>query len=842
MMHTLLTRLVKYTATPVFILFALLSVPLTVEAAGEQSPVAFDSQSRFVINLESSTSAPKLTTWPSELAKYQSYRLYVTSRGKDGKTWYRLRMGFFSDYKDANQALTALKKHFPSAWLGRANQKEIDSSAASTIAPTLRSAGSSKATPLPTTVRKSRAAVADDPEASFAINLESDLKAFDLSKIASNEDMQRHQVYVTTFEIRGRTWYRLRLGFFPTQAEAVRMQKKLKALYPKAWVTKTPLPERLAASESAPPVKARPTDKQDKAASAEQALARAETTRPKQLNLPPLTDEQLTGLMTEAQTEMTANNLTRVIQLYTKVARYTDHAQAKEAQELLGLAREKNGQLAHAAFEYKRYLEQYPDGEDAARVKQRLAGVLTARADPRERLRATKDSQSKQKYPWRVNGGWSQFYRRDENKLSETADTVTSRSALDTDLNLSARRRSPNFDVRARLTTGYSYDFLQTPENDNSSGRLSSLNVDITHLASGLSTRLGRQSRNTGGVFGRFDGGLVSYQATKWGKVNVVAGYPVDSSRDGFQDERSLYGASMELGTFANAWEMELYYLKQLNSSYTEREAVGGELRYFSPSSSLVSLLDYDIFYNELNLASLLGNWRLRDTITLNASYNYRKSPLLNTRNSLIGQTFPYLKDLIGVVGEDVAHQLALDRTADSHSLTLGGSKALSPKTQFTTSLSASQILGTPATTAIPGLNDVEATPDGELNYFYNAQLIGNGLIKAGDLGSISVQYSDTGTAATYALALNTRYPLTQNWRVNPKFRTSYRANSDNDDTQYAFGPALRIDYKPLRHLRFETELGGNWATTTTTLVGTQDTQTQQTTSYYMFLGYRYDW
>ena len=55
---------------------------------------------------------------------------------------------------------------------------------------------------------------------------------------------------------------------------------------------------------------------------------------------------------------------------------------SKEAQEYLGLARERNGQLAHAKAEYRIYLAKYPEGEDAQRVRQRLDALVTAYQAP----------------------------------------------------------------------------------------------------------------------------------------------------------------------------------------------------------------------------------------------------------------------------------------------------------------------------------------------------------------------------------------------------------------------------------------------------------------------------
>ena len=47
--------------------------------------------------------------------------------------------------------------------------------------------------------------------------------------------------------------------------------------------------------------------------------------------------------------------------------------QSQAAQELIGEAREKNGEYAKARVEYELYLKLYPDAPDAKQVKIRLA-------------------------------------------------------------------------------------------------------------------------------------------------------------------------------------------------------------------------------------------------------------------------------------------------------------------------------------------------------------------------------------------------------------------------------------------------------------------------------------
>jgi len=68
--------------------------------------------------------------------------------------------------------------------------------------------------------------------------------------------------------------------------------------------------------------------------------------------------------------------------------------------------------------------------------------------------------------------------------------------------------------------------------------------VKLLDLGGGLSGRFGRQSQSSGGVLGRFDGGVVSYEIFPQLKIGGVFGYPVVSSDDrAFDTDKHFYGA-----------------------------------------------------------------------------------------------------------------------------------------------------------------------------------------------------------------------------------------------------------------------------------------------------------
>ena len=126
----------------------------------------------------------------------------------------------------------------------------------------------------------------------------------------------------------------------------------------------------------------------------------------------------------------------------------------------------------------------------------------------------------------------------------------------------------------------------------------------------GLRGRIGRQSRNTGGVLGRFDGLNLGYQLNEHLLFSTVFGKPAYSSSDGIDSSRSFYGASINYGPILENLDLGMFYIAQDVEGIQDRQAVGAEFRYFGTKQSLWGMVDYDIAYNELASAYLQGSWR----------------------------------------------------------------------------------------------------------------------------------------------------------------------------------------------------------------------------------------
>src|SRR6185369_6348290 len=95
---------------------------------------------------------------------------------------------------------------------------------------------------------------------------------------------------------------------------------------------------------------------------------------------PPLEPATLKTMLNQVRSAMSSHDYPTAIRILTKLQRQPEFPERARAQELLGLARERSGQLAHAKAEYEEYLRRYPQGEAAERVALRLRTLRAATA------------------------------------------------------------------------------------------------------------------------------------------------------------------------------------------------------------------------------------------------------------------------------------------------------------------------------------------------------------------------------------------------------------------------------------------------------------------------------
>ncbi|MCG7894306.1 MAG: hypothetical protein JAZ12_07600 [Candidatus Thiodiazotropha taylori] len=629
-------------------------------------------------------------------------------------------------------------------------------------------------------------------------------------------------LYSTKGEIEGSPIYRLRLGFFRTKQDAKRQLEAVRSFYPDAWIDTADIVERRQAFFER---------------GLEPGLDGQYMEEPELANV----DPRITKMMDMIRRTITAGDYAKAVRLLEALLEEPDNIYTQEALELLGLSRERNGQIAHAKGEYRLYLEKYPEGEDAERVMQRLLGLETAPQRPKETLRKRPkpgepgSEEEEERAIWDVYGSFSQNYRRDkiDSPFVEDEDSI-SRSEIESFVDFNARRRSEDYDMRMKVTGSYIYDLLDDGENDTT---LSDAYIDVEHLDSRTSAKFGRQRLRSSGILNRFDGLVLGYELTPDINIRASAGLPVERSRDTFlHDHKQFAGISGDFSSIFENWDASLFFVEQRVDGLVDRRAVGGEVRYYDPQKSMFSLVDYDIFHKELGIFMLQTNLRLESKTSLYLNLDYRTSPILMTSNALSGQSDPdsflpieSIEELQDFYSDDEIYDLALDRTAKSTSISLGVTHPFSDTLQLSGDFTASKTGETPAS------GGVLATDATDTEFFYSFQVIKNDLLKQGDIGVFTLRYSDSDTSDTYRVGVSSRYPITNAWRVNPRLDVSYRENKENEGTRFTVSPFLRMDYRLRKDFTFELEGGVNW------FEEDDGTEVTNFTDFFFYAGYRWD-
>ena len=555
--------------------------------------------------------------------------------------------------------------------------------------------------------------------------------------------------------------------------------------------------------------------------------------------------------MDESRAALRRNNLARAILLLTKILKYPENQYSAEAQELLGVARQKSGQLGAARAEYEDYLRRYPTGEQSERVRQRLAGIVTASGNPGAPLHApsgqpvgmppTDRFAPPRETTWTLVGSASAFYIRDDSFNSVRDPSVAPDPNADPDAHrvhqnemltsLDATAAWNNDQTKGRIRFSGSEEYLFDFNSKDLAG-VAALFVDTTIKEWNLRSVFGRQTLNTDGVLGRFDGALLSWQPLTMLRLDVVAGSPAISRFDlPFKDDKFFYGAGIGLGPF-NGFETTLYVMEQRDRWLVDREAVGADFRYFDESKFAFGNVDYDIHFQRLNAAIFSGSWILPDKSTVYGGADYRRTPYLSTWNALLNQPFATLYDMLKVQTNEQVEQLALDQTPIYKSAMLGFSHPLTDKLQV--SADATVVNLTQPITPIGLDPSLAALPAGN-QYYYSTQLIGNNIVKDGDMYIAALRYSQLTTSNLYLLDFNFRFPMTPELRISPRLRVGYTKGRDTDLTEYTVLPSLLVDYYWTKDLSFEAEVGVQWTSTTQFGVRSRDTELMAT------IGVRYD-
>jgi tetratricopeptide (TPR) repeat protein len=547
-------------------------------------------------------------------------------------------------------------------------------------------------------------------------------------------------------------------------------------------------------------------------------------------------------LMTAGKAAMAVGEYENATQIFNRLLNLPPNEFSQDAQELVGNAREKNGDFPKAKIEYDLYIKLYPQTEGALRVNIRLAAIKDGSAKVAENKFSTKKQINK------INetsmfGSLSQYYyggrTLTETKTPglKTNDRNTDQSALVTSFDISGRWRHNQYDDKVVFRDAQTHNF---PPGDNfrDINRLSAAYWDHEDKSLGYMFRLGRQPGNSQGVLGRFDGGFARYSLSDNFRITGVAGVPDDGSHPTIRTNRQFYGSALEYGTPASSISGNIYAIQQNADGLAERRALGSEMRYFNNSTSWFGLIDYDTIYERVNIALLQGNWIGYKDITYNVLLDHRKSPILYAETAIpavagavsVGslQKLMTKKQIIKTVN---------DVSADTDTALFGLTKQVTPKWQFGGDVRMNRTSGTRGTglAFIPG---IPSSSSSGTAYTYSMQAIGSSTIFADDTSVINGSYVDDPVYYAEVLGLTNVATFRTKWHVTSSLNF-YHQKSDSSQSNlkiFKVAPTLRASYQVTDAGSLEAELGFERSysddNTNTKIKSTRES---------MFVGYRWD-
>ncbi|MBI3773257.1 MAG: hypothetical protein HY272_11230 [Gammaproteobacteria bacterium] len=519
-----------------------------------------------------------------------------------------------------------------------------------------------------------------------------------------------------------------------------------------------------------------------------------ETPPPPGESLAELPEDPLAATMEQARRAFSSGDYSRAAQLYTKALDSKDKRFAQVALEMLGVVRERNGQYAQAKAVYEQYLSRFPKGEGAVRVRQRLAGLVTAEWKPKETVPETKPV-AKQEKGSEFYGSFGQTYRHFS---TSTATSSSDQSSLLSSIDLNARGHSSNLDIKGRINAGHLADITSNKDKDY----LYFAYLDLSGQ-SPFGARIGRQTQYDSGIFGRFDGLNLRMRLPGGNSVKLAGGSPVESSSHTRVDPlRHFVSLSLDTQTSDRLWNFNGYLINQTAESLNDRRAIGLESRYYSETQTFAGLVDYDVGYHALNILMAQGTLTLADQNIVNYAIDYRSSPLLATRNAIIGQPVTKLDELRQLFTESEIRDLAADRTATSRIVMLGISHPFSSRWRGDLDYSASDLSATPAS------GGVAATDSTGIEHSISGRLVGNGIGWPQDYTTFALRLATAQNIDQTTFNANHRHVTTDGWRINPGMRLNYRRYNDRADTQWDAAPNLKVDYLWGKRFYFELEAG----------------------------------
>ena len=645
-----------------------------------------------------------------------------------------------------------------------------------------------------------------DTASNYAVNLESQRQPFDAGALEQAARRLQTKTFVSEVQTGGEKWYRLRAGPFDQRAVAESVLRSATKDYPRAW---------LAVGDDS-------ITNDPNAAIAEPPLPAVEPMGAD----PPLDPAELETLYNQARKAMRARDYATAVQILTKLQRQPEFPQRAEIQEMLGLARERSGEVAQAKAEYEEYLRRYPQGPAADRIRTRLRILREASAAGRN---GALDDTEEADHGWKVSGGASQLFRRDSygTDLNGPLRATVVEDAIFTDADLYVHEDGERFTTGFRTNFGYAKNFLPRDiQGADDRVQITTAFLDLNDKLLDLRGRLGRQTTINDGNFGTFDGAGVSYRFAPSWTVRGTVGMPVDNSGDGVETDRRFETLAVDFAPALSHWDSSVYVTQQRNDGLRDRQAVGTQVQYARPNASVVSYVDYDTAYRSLNALVLLGTLQLPDRWQLTLDLEHRNAPLLTTQNALIGQSVTTLNDLGKIYSEQQIEDLARDRTPVLATYSASALKQLGERFQAIFDVFYTKLSEKPASGGVEAFTGTQGN-----DISYQVQLLASSLLKTNDFNQLIVRYDTTPAYDVAGWQFISRYPLFGAWRIGPRMLFQ-RTTTDTGYTSIFYAPYGHLDYQRHGHV-LEIEGGAEFGRNPAGL------QIGNTTRLFVSIGYR---
>jgi tetratricopeptide (TPR) repeat protein len=640
----------------------------------------------------------------------------------------------------------------------------------------------------------------------YAVNLESQRQPFEPGAVEQAAKRLQTKTFVSAVETGGEKWYRLRAGPFDQRTVAEAVLRAATKDYPRAW---------LAVGDDS-------ITNDPNAVVAEPPLPAVE-----QIGIdPPLQPTERNALFDQGRKAMRARNYPQAVQILTKLQRQPEFPERAEVQELLGLARERSGEVAQAKAEYEEYLHRYPKGPAADRIRTRLRILRAASAAGRNGGLALG---SEADHGWKVSGGASQLYRRDSYGTDFNGPLLSTivQNAIFTDADLFVHKDGERFTTGFRTNFGYAKTFLPRDiRGVEDRVRITTAFLDLGDKLLGLRGRVGRQTTVADGIFGTFDGAALSYHFAPSWSVRGTVGMPVDNSGDGVQTDRRFETLAIDFAPALSHWDTSVYVTQQRNDGLRDRQAVGAEVQYARQNASLVSYVDYDTAYQSLNALVLLGTLQLPDRWQITLDLEHRNAPIITTQNALIGQTVPSLNELQQIYSEQQIADLARDRTPVLSTYSASALKQLGERFEAIFDVFYTKLSDTPAS---GGVEAFTGTAGNEISY--QVQMLGSSILRTNDFNQVVVRYDSTPTYKVIGWQYISRFPVFGSWRIGPRMLFQ-RKETNTGFTQIFYAPYGHLDYQRHGHV-LEAEAGAEFGKNPAGL------EIGNTTRLFVSIGYR---